>query len=218
MKEININTWERKEHFAFFSQNDLPFYNVNFNVDISGLRKYTKGNGLSLNNTLIYLTVKSLNRIPNFQYRIVNGKVVQYEQLHPSFACLRDNEELFRLITVEYCEDLARFDRLVRDAIQESKQYFDLSLLTGRSDFVFISTLPWIPFTGLDHTLSLKKEDAIPRVSWGKFSESEGKIVLPYNIRVNHIFVDGIHVGRFFQVFQDAIREQIGIRPTTGLT
>lgn len=215
MREIHLDTWERREHFAFFFRNDLPFYNVNFPVDITGLKNYTKEHGISLTNTLIYLTIKALNQIPNFLYRMVKGKVVQYDQLHPSFTCLRNNEELFRLITVEYCEDLVQFDTVIKNAIRESRAYFDLSLLAGRSDFVFISTLPWIPFTGIDHTLSLKKEDAIPRVSWGKFYTVEEKTFLPYNIQVNHIFVDGIHVGKFFQTLQDEIRRQIGIRPTT---
>lgn len=75
----------------------------------------------------------------------------------------------------------------------------DLSLFHERDDFVFISSLPWIRFTGVDHTMSLKKEDAIPRISWGKFYAVKKRIQLPYIIQVNHIFVDGLHLGRFFE-------------------
>ena len=42
MKEIDIETWSRKEHFQFFQRSDLPFYNVNFNVDITGLKEYAQ--------------------------------------------------------------------------------------------------------------------------------------------------------------------------------
>lgn len=210
MKEIDINTWDRKEHFNFFLNSDLPFYNVNFNLDITGLKKYTVQKRLSFTSALIYMTIKTLNRIPNFLYRLVDGKVIQYDRLHPSFSCLRKNEELFRMITVEYCDDIFAFDKFVRCAIEESSAYFELKHLATRCDFVFISILPWIPFTGIDHTQSLKKNDAIPRITWGKFFESEGKTLLPYNIQVNHIFIDGIHVGKFYQLFQDEIKSQIG--------
>jgi chloramphenicol O-acetyltransferase type A len=209
MEEINIDTWERKEHFNFFLRGDLPFYNVNFHVDITGLRDYVKAYGLSLNNTLIFLVTKTLNRIDNFRYRLVDGKVIKYERINPSFACIRGNEELFRMITVEFIDDLVAFDRKVKEEIKNSNSYFDFRLLNGRTDFVFISTLPWIPFTGIDHTLSLRKEDAIPRISWGKYFEQDGKVLLPFNIQVNHIFVDGLHVGKFYQLLHEEVRGQI---------
>ena len=206
MEEICMETWDRREHFEFFLRNDLPFYNVNFNADITGLREYAKGASVSLSAALIYLVTKSLNRVPNFLYRVLGGKVVRYERLHPQFTCLRGDEELFRLITVEFCDDLAEFDRSVKRAIEESDAYFNVGMLAHRSDFVFISSLPWIPFTGIDHTLSLNKEDAIPRVSWGRFFEQGGRTLLPCNIRVNHIFIDGLHVGRFYETFQEETR------------
>jgi chloramphenicol O-acetyltransferase type A len=209
MKEIDLATWDRKEHFNFFSSPDIPFYNTNFNLDISGVKEYAKEKNVSLNNTLIYLTVSAMSSVRNFLYRIENDKVVEYDGIDPSFACLKDNEELFRLITLKYTPDLLQFDRDVKDAIEKSSAYFDLHMLKGRSNFVFISSLPWVPFTGLDHTISLNKNDSIPRVSWGKYYENNGRILLPYNIRVNHRLVDGIHIGRFYDKLNelmDAIR------------
>lgn len=202
MEEIDFDTWSRKEHYAFFMMNDLPFYNVSFNIQVNGLRSYCKSRGISLTNTLIYYTVKSLNAVDSFLYRNVGGKIVKYPSLHPSFSCLREGEELFRLITVDFDSDILRFDRMVKDEIRQSKKYFDASRLQGRSDFVFISSLPWLPFTAIDHTLSLKKEDAIPRVSWGKIVTAGDDSYIPFNIRVNHAFIDGIHVGKFYDELQ----------------
>jgi len=207
MEEIDIDQWDRKEHFNFFLRSDLPFYNVNFNVDVSGLRAFCKKEGLSVNSALIYTTVKALNRIGNFLYRLEAGKVVRYDRIDPSFTYIREGEELFRLITVDFNDDLAVFDHTVREAIAGSSAYFDVSKLRERSNFVFISALPWIPFTGVDHTQSLKKEDAIPRISWGKMHEKEGKTVLPYNIQVNHIFIDGLHVGKFYECLCEELQK-----------
>lgn len=207
MKEINLNEWDRKEHFSFFSKSDLPFYNVSFNVDITGLKEFSKREDISINNVIIYLTIRTLCQIKNFLYRMENGKVVEYESLDPSFACLKNGEELFRLITVEYIDNVWEFDKRVKQTILKSTSYFDLSMLMHRSNFVFISTLPWIPFTGIDHTLSLKKEDAIPRISWGKFVKDGEKVNLPYNIQVNHMFVDGFHVGKFYEKLNEEISE-----------
>ena len=206
MQEIDLKTWPRREHFAFFRRADLPFYNVTANVDATGLRAFAKANALSLNSVLIHLTTRTLNGIDNFRYRCRDESVVLHERIHPSFAYLREGEELFRFITVDYHDDVATFDRIVRTAIADSTAYFDMTRLAGRDDFVFISALPWIAFTGVDHTLSLKKDDGVPRVTWGKVTQTSAGEVLPFNVQVNHMFVDGLHVGRFFAALEASIK------------
>lgn len=207
--EIDMDLWDRKEHFNFFLNSDLPFYNINFNVDVTGLQELCKKQNISVNSALIYATVKALNQIENFLLRLENGAVVKYSNIDPSFTYIRKGEELFRLITLPFQENLCAFNNAVKSAIAESNKYFDIGMLKERSNFVFISALPWIPFTGVDHTQSLNKQDAIPRITWGKIHELNGKTVLPYNIQVNHIFIDGLHVGKFYEYLSEEIKNLI---------
>lgn len=207
MRTIDLDTWKRREHFEFFRRADLPFYNVNANVDITGLPAFTRSNDLSFNTTLIFLVVKALSGIENFRYRLRGESVVDCGPLHPSFACIRPGEELFRFITLDFIDDLPAFDAAVREAIASSDAYFALEKLAGRDDFAFLSSIPWISFTGIDHTLSLKKDDGIPRVTWGKYFQEPGRTLIPFNIQVNHMFVDGLHVGRFFEALDRELLE-----------
>ncbi|MBC3831867.1 chloramphenicol acetyltransferase [Undibacterium amnicola] len=206
MKKIDISTWNRREHFAFFRKVDLPFYNVNTQVDITGLPELAKSKSISINSLLIFLTIQSMNQIDNFRYRIRDDSVYLHDAVHPSFTHLKKGEELFRIITMDFDNDLKRFDDKLKQAVEESTSYFDLSKAAGRDDLVFISSLPWISFTGLDHTLSLDKDDAIPRVSWGRYVTNAEQTLLPFNIRVNHVVVDGLHVGLFFEEFARQIK------------
>ena len=199
MKPIDLAQWKRRTHFEFFRRSDLPFYNVNTQVSVSGLKAFARAKGVSLNNTLMFVTIRALNAIENFRYRLHGETVVLHDGLHPSFAHIREGDDLFSLITLDFVDDLAAFDRAVREAIAGTTDYFNIEKLKLRDDFVFISPLPWFSFTGIDHTLSLKREDGIPRISWGKITEQDGRQRLPYNIQVNHMFVDGLHVGRFFE-------------------
>jgi chloramphenicol O-acetyltransferase type A len=205
MTEIDVTTWNRKEHFNFFLRSDLPFYNTSFTVDISNVKSKVKKLNLSLNATLIFLTVKALMRIENFMLRYENGKVLKYDELIPSFTHIKENEDLFRFITVHYVPDVFAFNTRVKTEIQNSTKYFDLEELKNGSNFVFISSMPWIPFTAIDHTLSLNKYDTIPRITWGKYYNDGDKIMLPYNIQVNHLFIDGLHVGKFYQYLLEEI-------------
>ena len=176
------------------------------NVPVSGLKERCKKQELSLNNVLIYLTIRSLNKIINFRYRLEDGKVMEYDKIDPSFACIRKDESLFRMITVDFVDDINEFNASVQRAVSDSASYFDMSEFKERTNFAFISPLPWLPFTGIDHTLSLKREDAIPRISWGKIHQSGDEEILPYNIQVNHIFVDGLHVGQFYECLNGEIQ------------
>ena len=74
MKTIDLESWPRREHFAFFRRMDLPFYNVNANVDISDLRQFAKASVLSLNTVLVHLAVGLLNAIDSFRYRLRVGR------------------------------------------------------------------------------------------------------------------------------------------------
>ena len=60
--------------------------------------------------------------------------------------------------------------------------------------------------------MNLNKEDSIPRVSWGKYYKKSSRIVLPFNIQVNHRLVDGIHIGMFYSKLNTAIWEMTGQR------
>lgn len=205
MKEIDINSWDRSEHFNFFRRLDLPFYNVNFNLNITELKTNAKSKGISLNNALLYITMKSINKIENFKYRLLNDKVYLYEKINLSFAHLKNGEELFRMITLEFNDKLHDFNKQIIEAIENSSSYFNLDMLSKGSNFAFISSLPWISFTGIDHTLNLNKDDAIPRITWGKLFNQGDDTLLPYNIQVNHIFIDGLHVGKFFETLQQEV-------------
>lgn len=205
MKEIDLNTWPRREHFHFFRRADIPFYNVNFQLDITGLKEACKARSVSLNNTLMSICLLAMNEVDNFRYRVRGDGVILHGQLHPSFAHLRGEEELFRIVTLDFIKDLPQFDLAVKDAVQQSQGYFDFTALGDRDDFVFFSSMPWVSFTSIDHTINLQKDDGIPRVTWGKFFDENGRTVLPVNLRVNHMFVDGLHVGRLIEAIDTNI-------------
>lgn len=47
--------------------------------------------------------------------------------------------------------------------------------------------------------------DSIPRISWGKYFEENGKIKLPMSVQAHHALMDGMHVGQYFSMFQEIL-------------
>ena len=72
---------------------------------------------------------------------------------------------MFGMILVDFTDDVFALDKALKVALDKTTSYFDFEKMKGRDDFIFISSMPWISFTGIDHTMSLNKNDAIPQVT-----------------------------------------------------
>lgn len=204
MEFIDLDTWNRKEHFDFFHRMDYPQFNICANIDVTHFLNFVKNKGISFYYAMIYVSTKATNEVPNFRYRIRDDKVVLHDKLHPSFTEL-NNDDLFKFVTVEMKDDLFEFVKLSEEKSKNQQANFVFEELAGRDDFIYITCIPWIAFTHLSHTISLNKNDSVPRISWGKYFSDNQKVLLPFSVQVNHALIDGIHIGRYFTHLQNTL-------------
>lgn len=207
MKYIDIENWKRKEHYQFFSQMDYPQYNICSNLDVTRFVRYVKENKLSFYYSMIYASSFVINQIDEFKYRIRDGKVVLHETIHPSFTDLQPGNELFKFLLVEMEDSLPEFVEKTITKSHQQTTYFPMNEIGNRDDLVLITCVPWISFTHISHTIKLDKEEAMPRVSWGKYFKERERILLPFSVQVNHAFVDGMHIGKYIEQLQKFIDE-----------
>lgn len=211
MKIIELENWKRKEHFEFFYRMDYPQYNVCANIDITRFLAFVRSHSLSFYYAMVYAVTKVTDDCENFRYRIrENKEIVLHDRLHPSFTDMSGSveDDLFRFITMDRKEDLFEFVKEAKSISDEQKVFLDYDAILGRDDFVFLTCLPWVSFTHISHTITLNRNDSVPRISWGKYFEQNGKIWLPFSVQVHHAFVDGVHVGRYFEKLQTYLNEQ----------
>ena len=74
--EIDISNWKRREHFEVFNSFDEPLFGVVVRVECSTARKVAKEKGYSFSLYYLYLSLKAINEIEEFRYRIEDDKVV----------------------------------------------------------------------------------------------------------------------------------------------
>jgi len=210
MKYIDIEKWKRKEHFAFFYKMDYPQYNICADIDITKFLSFVRKEKLSFYFSMIYAATRIVNECENFKYRIHDGEVVLHETIHPSFTQMDDDpdEELFKMLTTDFNYNIFSFVKDAQEECEKQKGYFNPDKLIGRDDLIYITCIPWISFTHISHTISLKRDNAVPRISWGKYYMREDRILLPFSVQVHHALVDGYHVGQYItklQTFLDNI-------------
>ena len=68
-------------------------------------------------------------------------------------------------------------------------------------DCIHCSAIPWVNFTSNKEANS-GKPDSVPKLSFGKVVEEDGKRKMNISIAVSHALVDGYHVGLFAEAFQ----------------
>ena len=205
MKILDLETWPRRKQYDFFRQMDYPHINVCFPFDITELKLYCKEKNLSITHCILYISARTANSIKEFRLRIRGEQVVEHKTVNPSYTVLRADES-FSFCTVEYTPDAKL---LIERAEKQQQKVYDEMVLEdepGRDDFLFISVLPWISFTNTTHPINMSPVDSIPRLVWGKFyadPANKDRTLLPYSIQAHHALADGVHFGKFAEVFQD---------------
>jgi chloramphenicol O-acetyltransferase type A len=91
--------------------------------------------------------------------------------------------------------------------IEKAKKSSGLEDDPERDDLLYITSIPWVSFTGITHPINMKPVDSIPRISWGKFFEENGKMQLPLSVQAHHAIVDGMHVGNYFVHMQELLND-----------
>jgi len=198
-KIIDEKTWERAMHCMVFRNSVEPAFCVTFEADITKFLQIVRREGLSFTFSMVYAVCRCANGIEAFRCRFVDGKVVLFDRIDTAFTWLEPETELFKVVNVPMRDGLREYVEAAGRAAREQAAYFTGPL---GNDVFQCSAMPWVAYTHISHTNSGKKDNATPLFDWGKYSEKDGRIVMPVSVQAHHSFVDGIHIGRFADALQ----------------
>ena len=195
-KVIDYESWPRREKYEFFSAADQPFYNLGYRLDVTNAYDFAKRNGVSFYMTMTYLVTKALNSVEAFRYARLDGQIVLFDELMPSFTDLKPGSESFHIVTMPAGDDILAFCREAKRRSMAQEELIDMSM-EGKN-LIYISSVPWLDLTALSHERCFDPDDAIPRVAWGKFvDDGHGRKVLGMTMELNHRFIDGYYIAKF---------------------
>ncbi len=205
MQRISFDEWERRELYGFFADMSNPFYSVTFNLDVTELYEYVKTRGLSFYYALTYLVTRAVNSVRALRFTMRDGTPVLLDERIPSFTDLKKDAETFHIVTMPCDGSIEDFCALAKKRSAEQTSFIDKS--SESDELIFISCLPWIELTAMTNERNFVKDDAIPRIAWGKYHEENGRKILGMSIELNHAFADGKHIGDFAAALRNLIRE-----------
>jgi len=201
MKLINIETWERKDHFYFFKKMKIPYFNVTGDIDVTSLVHFCKKEKISFYACCVYFISRTCNEIESFKLRIREDKVILHDSVNPAPTYMKEN--LFHFYKTHYQENLKHFLEEHQASLMNIKK--DLSEDKNLDSLIFMTYIPWISFTGISHPMNHDESDSIPRIAWGKYKTQENSFLMPLSIQGHHSLMDGYHVGLYFEHIQKLI-------------
>lgn len=201
---IDIDNWNRKEHFQFFSKFDEPFFGVTVKVDCTIAYKKAKGKGISFFLYYLYRALKGANEVENFRYRIIENQAYSFATVNAS-PTINRADGTFGFAYLEYFEDEKLFYEKALQEIENVKSTKSLLPAVSSENVIHFSAIPWLDFTSISHARSFSHPDSCPKISFGKMTENNGVKEMPVSIHGHHALMDGYHVGMFVEKFQNLL-------------
>lgn len=201
MKYLNIDKWNRKEHFRHFNELSDPYFGVTVDVDVTDAFAYAKKTKTPFFVVYLHACMRAINQIENFKYRIVaDDKIVIYDIIHASATIIRE-DNTFGFSFINFSDSLEMFYQNFKAEKERILNSTNLYPTLNTEDCIYCSAMPWINFSGHKEP-SKGVRESVPKLAFGRYKEKQGRLQMPVAILVNHALMDGYHVGLFFKEYQ----------------
>ena len=205
MKTLDVNTWNRKQHFQHFNSLEDPTFAVTIPFDVTKAYQFSKEKNVSFFGKYLHDCMKAINSVDNLKYRIIDDQVVEYDVIHASATIIRE-DNTFGCSFIKFDENLEIFlNNLQAEKIriQNSEELFPEQ---EGLNCIYCSAMPWVQFTGHKEPFS-RQGISVPKLAFSKTVNQNDKLIMNVSINVNHALVDGYHVSLFAEKFQDFLNQ-----------
>ncbi|HKY59638.1 MAG TPA: chloramphenicol acetyltransferase [Gemmatimonadota bacterium] len=208
IRRLDLATWNRREHFAFYRGYDNPYFNICAPVDVTRLLERSRSEGgPSFFLGSLWASLAAVNEIEELRYRIRGEDVVVHDRVHGGSTVLVP-DGTFRFGYFDYDPDFWSFAEGAASVLERVRaEMGPLEARPERDDMIHYSIIPWVAFTSFSHARRWGTDDSVPKVVFGRHQRDADADRMPVSIEVHHALVDGLHVGRFFERFQHHLDE-----------
>ncbi|WP_322402337.1 CatA-like O-acetyltransferase [Massilia luteola] len=189
----------RRDRFDFFDRMESPAVNLCFTLDVPDFRPWCKAQALAPFHVMLCAVLRAVLKVENFRYRVVDGEVIRIDRLVPSFTVMNQYGDL-NFAQFDWTDDVREFVARGQAAREAASNMAELNIkyrtMSPREakDQVFVTCMPWLDFTSIQHPMASLATPDIPSLAWGRFRAGPDGLQLPFSVQAHHGFVDGWHI------------------------
>ena len=204
MKILDLENWNRKGHFEFFTQFEEPFFGITAPVEVATAYENAKATQTPFFIYYLHKILTAVNAIENFKYRIKDQQIIIHDRIDTSATIMRE-DKTFGFSYIEFHPDLEIFKKIASKEIARIQNTTGIITREYPENIIHFSAIPWLNFTGLTHARSFTWPDSCPKISVGKIFEENGIQKMNVSVTVHHGLMDGYHVSLFFEELQNQL-------------
>ena len=127
---------------------------------------------------------------------------MEVEALQVSYTVLNPHGDM-NFSTFDHTPDRKLFlERYLADrALAQSSETLRLIPMTTL-DYLFVTCLPWMRFTSIDHPIARNGPISIPNIAVGQFAFDAQGVRFPLAVQAHHGLVDGMHIAQLISAIQ----------------
>jgi chloramphenicol O-acetyltransferase len=193
------NFERRRDRFDFFDRMESPAVNLCFTLDVPEFRPWCKAQDLAPFHVMLCAVLRAVLKVENFRYRVVDGEVICIDRLVPSFTVMNQHGDL-NFAQFDWSDDVREFvargvaAREAASSMTEMNLKYRTMSPRDAKDQVFVTCMPWLDFTSIQHPMASLATPDIPSLAWGRFRAGPDGLQLPFSVQAHHGFVDGWHI------------------------
>jgi chloramphenicol O-acetyltransferase type A len=199
--KLELDSWNRRDHFEFFRKFEEPYFGICVDVDCTETFEECKANERSFFLRYLHKSLTAANGIESFRYRITDNEVFVHDIINASPTIGRP-DGTFGFSYMDYNSDFSTFEKHAKQVIENIQAGTGLNPALSGENVIHYSSLPWLKFTALSHARSLSQPDSCPKISFGKVTQEHGRWTMPMSVHVHHALADGYDVGLYVAAFQ----------------
>lgn len=202
-KTVNIEKWNRKEHFDAYRDAIKCGFSLTVKLDISAVIPFVKEQGFKFYPVMIYLLSKAVNQHPEFKMAMKDGDLIIWDSVNPVYTVLHQDTETFSALSVPYSDSFQDFIASYNAVLQRNENNRSFLPEKAPKNHFNISALPWIHFESFNLNIADFTDYFAPSFTFGKYQTEGNKILMPLAIQVHHAVCDGLHVAKLINTLQE---------------
>lgn len=202
---VDLEKLERSDYFHYF-MNVGTTIEFTVKLDVSKAIKKCKKESVGFHPYILFQIYEVINNIKNFRYDILDGKLIEWKKVIPTFSSFNTQTKLFYTLCEEPEGDYIQYNDQYNKIVSEYKNSRTIVPQETLPQNIFnISCIPWLHFEHFSSNTEINKEKIIKMITIGKYEEINSKMMMPVTMQVSHSIVDGYHISMFFEELQNKL-------------
>lgn len=198
-RKIDIDNWDRKKKFEYFTTEERCEIVLTCDVDVTDFHSACREYGLNFYTAFICAVSRVVNEDSHFRMGLDDeGDPIVYDEVYPCYTDFIPELEDFSTMVTAYSPDMKAFyEDITRD--RQAHKGRPCAAPDNMVDNMFcISAVPWVHYKSLSLHYYNEWAGLAPIIYWGKYTCIDGRLQMPVTLQVRHAVCDGYHAAKFF--------------------